>query len=154
MAIEIERKFLINEALLQEPVKKISMVQAYLQTDPDRTIRVRIADEAAYLTIKGRGNGISRPEFEYEIPVDDAEELLKLAVYPPVEKDRFHIVVNNRTWEVDFFKGANKGLFLAELELDAENESFEMPVWITKEVTGQEKYHNSYLAKYPFSTWK
>ncbi|MGQ7870407.1 CYTH domain-containing protein [Sunxiuqinia sp. sy24] len=154
MSIEIERKFLVDEQLLPEAEQKIEMIQAYLQTDPERTIRVRITDDSAYLTIKGKMVGISRKEFEYPIPVNDAHELVKLAVYPPIEKVRHHIFVDGRKWEVDFFEGVNQGLILAEVELLHEDEGVRIPSWIREEVTGQVQYHNSYLAQHPYSTWE
>lgn len=154
MALEIERKFLVNEELLPQASQKINMMQAYLQTDPERTIRVRIADDRAYLTIKGKMVGIARKEFEYPIPVEDARELAKLAVHSPIEKVRHYIVDDGRTWEVDFFEGLNQGLVLAEIELSSEDEAFNQPGWVGEEVTGQVQYHNSYLAQHPYSTWK
>ena len=154
MSIEIERKFLVKKELLPAADSEIAMVQAYLLTDPERTIRVRIAENLAYLTIKGKMVGFSRPEYEYEIPLQDAREMLKLAVHPPVEKVRHHIFVDGKKWEVDFFEGANRGLILAELELGDENEFFQLPPWVDQEVTGEIQYYNSYLAKHPFSGWK
>lgn len=154
MATEIERKFLVKEEMLPKADKIIRMSQAYLQTEPERTIRVRVTDESAFLTIKGKQVGFSRAEFEYPIPKADAEELMKLACYPPIEKDRHLIVYKGKTWEVDFFKGANKGLILAEVELADEQEQVELPNWLAVEVTGEERYHNSYLARYPFSAQK
>lgn len=154
MPIEIERKFLVIEELLPEANQKIAMVQAYLNTDPKRTIRIRIQEDSAHLTIKGKMEGFSRPEYEYEIPLEDARELFLMAVYPPIEKIRHLIHVDGKKWEVDFFKGANHGLVLAELELKDENEPVDLPNWIKTEVTGNPHYHNSYLARYPFSTWE
>ncbi|KOH43151.1 CYTH domain-containing protein [Sunxiuqinia dokdonensis] len=154
MAIEIERKFLVDEDLLPTADAKIAMVQAYLQADPERTVRVRLTDDSAFLTIKGKLVGFSRKEFEYPIPVEDARELLELAIYPPVEKVRHLIWVDGRKWEVDVFSGANLGLVLAELELPNENEQVDWPSWIKSEVTGQVKYHNSYLSQHPYRDWK
>ncbi len=154
MATEIERKFLVNKELLPEAAKKITIIQAYLQTDPGRTTRVRITDESAFLTIKGKMVGFSRPEFEYEIPVKDAKELMQLAVSSPIEKVRHLIYVEGRKWEVDFFEGKNQGLVVAEIELPSENEQFDLPVWINEEVTGDIRYHNSYLANHPFIDWE
>jgi adenylate cyclase len=154
MSIEIERKFLVNEKLVPKAEREIAMVQAYLHADPDRTIRVRIAGNSAYLTIKGRMVGFSRPEFEYEIPMKDAREMLQMAATQPVEKVRHEIYVDGKKWEVDFFEGANKGLVLAEIELSDESEQIQLPDWIREEVTGQIQYYNSYLAKYPFMGWE
>lgn len=154
MAVEIERKFLVNEKLVPQAAQKIAMVQAYLHADPDRTIRVRIAGEKAFLTIKGRMVGFSRPEFEYEIPVADAREMMQMAVSFPVEKVRHIIYFDAKKWEVDFFEGENTGLVLAEIELPDENEPVRLPPWIKMEVTGQIQYHNSYLAIHPFLSWE
>ena len=153
MSLEIERKFLVDPNLLPEADRKIAMVQAYLQVNPERTVRVRIADDSAYLTIKGKMVGISRSEFEYPIPLSDAKELLKLAVYPAVKKVRHEIYVDGKKWEVDFFEESNQGLVLAEIELSSENEFVQLPPWIKEEVTGQIQYHNSYLSQYPFASW-
>ncbi|MGQ8336741.1 CYTH domain-containing protein [Sunxiuqinia sp. A32] len=153
MAVEIERKFLVKEHLLPEPAEKIEMVQGYLSDDKERTIRIRISDDKAYLTIKGKVTGISRPEFEYEIPIDDAKEMLKLSVFPPVEKIRNIIIDEGRKWEVDFFHGVNEGLIVAEIELLNEADQISLPNWILKEVTGDQRYYNSRLAKFPFSVW-
>ncbi len=154
MATEIERKFLVDEKLLPAAEKKIAMVQAYLQADPERTVRVRLTDESAFLTIKGKLVGFSRKEYEYPIPPKDARELLDLSIYPPVEKVRHLIWVDGKKWEVDFFAGANQGLVLAELELLSESEQVNLPAWVATEVTGQVKYHNSYLSQHPYREWK
>jgi len=154
MAIEIERKFLVDEKLLPAAGEKISMVQAYLQADPERTVRVRLTNESAFITIKGKLVGFSRKEYEYAIPADDARELIELAIYPPVEKVRHLIWFDGRKWEIDFFTGANQGLVLAELELSDEDEQVDLPPWIKTEVTGQVKYHNSYLSQHPYLEWK
>lgn len=154
MATEIERKFLVKKAILPVSDRVVHMSQVYLLTDPQRTIRVRITDGQAYLTIKGKNVGFSRPEFEYQIPVEDARELSKLAVHSPVEKDRHIIKIEGHKWEIDFFKGENEGLTLAEIELSSEDEPVDLPDWVEKEVTGDERYHNSYLAEHPFSSWK
>jgi len=153
MPFERERKFLVKEALLPGPEKSIQIVQAYLSVHPERTVRVRLAGGEAFLTIKGGQSGISRLEFEYPIPAADAKELLGLAVGAPVEKVRQQVHVKGKKWEVDFFEGANKGLILAEIELDTEDEEFILPDWADKEVTGEWKYHNSQLSIYPYSEW-
>jgi adenylate cyclase len=116
-------------------------------------VRIRVSGDSAWLTIKGGLTGFSRPEFEYEIPVQDALEMMKLSIYPPVEKVRHVIYEDGKKWEVDFFEGANKGLVLAELELQDENEAVDLPSWVKKEVTGEIQYHNSRLASHPFSGW-
>lgn len=152
MAIEIERKFLVDTDLC--PAEDgTKYVQGYLGEGPDAISRVRVAGDKAYLTIKGRNAGMSRPEFEYEIPVSEAEDMLKLCRQPLIEKTRYHITVGDHLWEVDEFHGANEGLWLAEIELSAEDESFEMPDWVAKEVTDDARYYNANLAQYPFPGW-
>jgi Uncharacterized protein conserved in bacteria len=145
--IEIERKFLIKGDFRPFAIRKVSIVQGYLCAEPERTVRVRIKDDSAYLTIKGPGNenGFSRLEFEYEIPLEDGREMLKLS-RQLIEKDRFLVPSGNHTYEVDVFRGRHKGLIIAELELDSESESFEKPDWLGEEVTGDERYYNAYLA--------
>ena len=115
------------------------------------TVRVRIAQTQAFLTIKGKTQGISRAEFEYEIPLEEAQALMSLCVYPPIEKIRYQVEVGGKRWEVDEFLGANKGLLMAEIELQSEDEAFEMPVWAAQEVTGDMRYYNVSLSKQPFS---
>lgn len=154
MSFERERKFLVKRELIPEPEKSTPIIQAYLSTHPKRTVRIRLAGDQAFLTIKGCMTGISRPEFEYPIPAADAKELLALAVHKPVEKIRREIHVAGKKWEIDFFEGANKGLVLAEIELGSEDEDFELPVWADKEVTGDWRYHNSQLAIRPYSEWR
>ncbi len=153
MAIEIERKFLVKKELVPEADKCIRMHQAYLCIEPERTMRVRIADDRAFLTIKGAMSGISRMEFEYEIPEKDARELLKLAISSPVEKVRKIIFEEGKKWEVDFFEGENIGLVLAEIELKTAEETVILPDWIAEEVSGDIRYHNSQLSQHPFSKW-
>lgn len=153
MPFERERKFLVREEFVPEPEQSIPIIQAYLSTHPERTVRVRLAGDQAFLTIKGGMSGISRLEFEYPIPAGDAKELLRLAVNKPVEKIRKEIHVEGKKWEIDFFEGANKGLVLAEIELSAEDEEFVLPEWAGKEVTGDWRYHNSQLSMHPYSEW-
>ncbi|MGJ8695454.1 MAG: CYTH domain-containing protein [Verrucomicrobiaceae bacterium] len=151
MAIEIERKFLVKGEI-PEGVST-EMVQAYLSLDPERTVRVRLEGEVAKLTIKGRSEGISRKEFEYEIPEEDARELMALAIGAPVEKTRTRIEVGKHLWEVDVFRGANAGLVLAEVELGSEDEVPVLPDWVGEEVSDDPRYFNSYLARSPFAEW-
>lgn len=153
MGLEIERKFLVKKGQTPIGEKQIRMVQGYLCADPERTVRVRIADEQAFITIKGKLAGISRQEFEYEIPVMDAEQLMKLAVFPVIEKVRHIVSVDGKKWEVDVFEGANAGLILAEIELLDAGEVVSIPEWVLREVSGDMRYHNSQLAQNPFSTW-
>lgn len=155
--IEIERKFLVkSDAYKNEAISKQKIVQGFLNTHPKRTIRVRITGEKAYLTIKGKSNeaGTSRFEWEKQIEVSEAEALLPLCEETVIEKIRYEISAGSFTYEVDEFSGANKGLVVAEIELQNENDVFERPVWLGEEVTGQLKYYNSILSKKPFISWK
>lgn len=129
------------------------MVQGYLCHDAERTIRVRKEGERAVITIKGSTVGISRAEFEYEIPLDEAEELLKMAVSPVVRKTRYYHRTDKHIWEIDVFEGENKGLIVAEIELSSEDEEFEEPEWIGTEVSHEGRYSNSALAQLPYSQW-
>jgi adenylate cyclase len=154
MAKEIERKFLIDINKWDWSGTPVEMVQAYLVIQPDKIVRVRIAADKAFLTIKGNQSGITRDEFEYEIPVVDAQELLKMCLYNPVEKTRYVSEIEGKIWEIDIFKGMNNGLFVAEIELDSEEEEVNLPHWITEEVSSNEKYYNFNLSVNPFSTWQ
>lgn len=158
MGIEIERKFLVNHALWQLTQIEVSQgelyKQGYMSTDPKRTIRVRRTEQTAYLTIKGQATGASRAEFEYEIPVDEAEEILAtICIRPIIEKRRYKLPVAGHTWEVDVFYGENEGLIVAEIELQSEDEAFEMPAWVTTEVTADGRYTNASLVTHPFKQW-
>jgi adenylate cyclase len=131
------------------------MRQGYLTSDPVRTVRVRIEGERAVITIKSKSTGATRGEWEYEIPVPDAAELLeRLCEQPLVEKVRHRIGYKGHTWEVDEFQGENAGLVVAEIELGSEDEAFEKPDWIGQEVTGDPRYYNSSLIRLPYSKWK
>ncbi len=152
MYLEIERKFLVS-GFSTEGLRFKKMQQAYLAKE-GCTLRVRIADNKAFLTIKGKTKGISRAEFEYEIPVEDANELIKLAIYPPIIKTRYYAEVDGKTWEVDIFEGENEGLIMAEIELNSENEEFILPEWAKEEVTGDKRYYNAFLAKKPYKEWE
>ena len=153
MAIEIERKFLVtsNDWRINEPVQ---IRQGYLNRDPDRTVRVRTAGNQAWITVKGRTTGSVRSEFEYPIPLNDADALLLLCERPLLEKRRYHFEHDGRTWEVDEFLGENEGLVVAEIELDTPDAEFSMPSWIGVEVTHDSRYFNSNLSVNPFTTWK
>lgn len=150
MPLEIERKFLVDTREWNPTIQGTRLVQAYLSIDPNPTVRVRIAGEKAFLTIKGRTKTISRPEFEYEIPVDEAQEMMKLAISNPVEKIRYEIMYEGFLWEVDVFSGKNEGLVIAELELESEDQPFPRPNWLLAEVSGDRRYYNSYLSEHPF----
>jgi len=155
MGIEIERKFLLANENWRGQGQATLMRQGYLCSDPERTVRVRIEGERAVITIKSKSVGASRGEWEYEIPVLDAAELLeRLCEQPLVEKTRHRIDYQGHTWEVDDFQGENAGLVVAEIELGAEDEAFEKPDWIGQEVTGDKRYYNSSLIRLPYSKWK
>lgn len=155
MAQEIERKFLVKGDFKPEAFKSTRISQGYLSSVPERTVRVRIKGNQGFLTIKGKGNhsGISRYEWEKEIPVKEAEELLQLCEPGIIDKTRYLVKSGNHTFEVDEFHGENEGLILAEIELETENESFVKPSWIAEEVTGDAKYYNAVLTKHPYSRW-
>lgn len=157
MHTEIERKFLVNSpAFVQEAYAAQRIVQGYICSAPGRTVRVRIRGDQGYLTIKGPSDekGLSRYEFEQAIPVQDAEQLLRLCEPGVIDKTRYLIRAGKHTFEVDIFQGENKGLILAEVELETEDEPFEHPAWLGKEVSGDRRYYNSMLAKHPFSHWE
>lgn len=154
--IEIERKFLVtSEAYKTEASKKTKIIQGFLNTDKQRTVRVRLKDDEGFITVKGQssGNGLSRFEWEKSILKEEAEALLKLCETGVIDKTRFEVNVGNHTFEVDEFYGENEGLVMAEIELKTENETFEKPHWLGVEVTGIIKYYNSQLSKKPFKTW-
>lgn len=153
MALEIERKFLVDTSKWTPTDQGTRLIQAYLGLDPSPTVRIRIAGYKAFLTIKGRSKTISRPEFEYEVPIADAEELLKLAISEPVEKTRYEVWFEGFLWEVDVFSGRNKGLVMAEIELDSENQEFTKPDWLLQEVSGDGRFYNSYLSGRPYQEW-
>lgn len=154
--IEIERKFLvISNAYASEAQNKKRIIQGFLNTDPDRTVRVRLKDSEGFLTVKGKSSedGLSRFEWEKEISKEDALNLLKLCESGVIDKMRYEIPFGNHIFEVDEFFGDNKGLILAEVELNETTESFKKPHWLGEEVTGQIKYYNAQLSKKPFNTW-
>lgn len=146
--IEIERKFLVKGDFRPFVTKTEKIVQAYLCSTKERTVRVRIKGSQAFLTIKGAANpnGFSRLEFEYPIPVQDAEQILSLAQPGCIDKERHYIPVGKHLFEVDVFHGKHEGLIIAELELQSEDEAFERPQWLGEEVTGDVRYYNAYLA--------
>jgi len=150
---EIERKFLIKKELWKPEGKGNIIKQGYLSVDPERVVRIRIADENAFLTIKGKATGIVRTELEYEIPFNEAEILIKMCINSPIEKIRYIEKIGDVTWEIDVFEGENNGLILAEVELENEFQEIELPVWIEKEVTKDFRYQNSWLSQNPYSSW-
>jgi adenylate cyclase len=162
MGTEIERKYLVKKSVWRSHKKLLEgqspnigarYCQGYIPTSNGTTVRLRIIGEQGYLTIKSKAVGHTRAEFEYPIPVDDAQEMLdNLCVKPLIEKIRYKIKVANLTWEVDEFLGENQGLIIAEIELEKEEQKIELPNWIEREVNEQ-KYFNSYLVKHPYSQW-
>jgi len=156
MGQEIERKYLVDHYKWQRIDKPTGQLyrQGYLLTDPNKTIRVRQTTEKGFLTIKGLSIAAARPEYEYEIPFDEAKELLDNFSISELSKIRYKINFDNKVWEVDEFLGDNIGLIVAEIELKSEDEIFCIPPWVDKEVTGQEKYYNSNLTLEPYKNWK
>ena len=155
MNTEIERKFLISGKInlseyFSEPIK-----QGFISSDPERSVRVRIKGEKAFLTIKGKSNqsGTTRFEFETEISVEDAKNLLMMCENNIIDKKRYYIPAGKHTFEVDVFEGENKGLIIAEIELNNENEEFIKPDWLGKELTGDIRFYNLYLSENPFCSW-
>ena len=158
MAVEIERKYLVCGDWKPFAVKSVPMVQAYISSSSGRTVRVRICGPQAFLTIKGPSgeDGLGRFEWEREIAVEDARELLTIAEPGRIEKTRHLVPAGDgvHTWEVDEFHGLNEGLVVAEIELRTPGDSFPRPSWLGKEVTGDRRYYNSALSKLPFTLWK
>lgn len=152
MAKEIERKFLVTGGFRQDSPESYRIVQGYICSDPDRTVRVRVRGEKGFLTIKGRSSedGLSRYEWEKEIPVSEALELMALCGSGVIDKTRYLVPFGAHTYEIDVFHGANEGLVLAEIELSDENEPFERPSWLGEEVTGDVRYYNSMLSRNPY----
>ena len=153
MATEIEYKFLLSSDAWRAGAVSTAYRQGYLSRDPARTVRVRIAGDAAFLTIKGKTQGATRAEFEYAIPVVDAEALLLLCEGPLIEKNRYKIPFAGFVWEVDEFFGQNAGLVVAEIELPSEDTPFEKPEWVGVDVTSDARYFNSSLSKHPYCEW-
>ena len=154
MGVEIERKFLLNGDQWRALGQPLLLRQGYLSSTPARVVRVRIEGEQAFMTVKGKSVGATRGEWEYPIPLLDANELLALCEQPLVEKYRRKIEFAGNVWEVDEFLGANAGLVVAEIELFSENQQFERPEWIGAEVTHDARYFNSALARHPYSAWQ
>ncbi|MDV7186460.1 CYTH domain-containing protein [Lutibacter sp. TH_r2] len=156
MAQEIERKFLVkNNDFKKESYSNSKIVQGFLSTVPERTVRIRIKDNNGFITVKGVTNnsGTSRFEWEKEISVEEATDLLKISEPGIIDKTRFNVKFGKHTFEVDEFYGENKGLIVAEVELNSEDEYFIKPAWLGEEVTGQLKYYNSVLMKNPYKNW-
>ncbi len=153
MGYEIERKFLVQGEGWRAGARQ-RLCQFYLNRDKERTVRVRIAGEQAFLTIKGATRGATRAEFEYEIPLRDAQQMLELTDGPILEKVRHVLVHEGARWEVDEFLGANAGLVVAEIELQSPDQPFSRPSWLGREVTHDPRYYNSNLAGHPYDTWQ
>ena len=154
MPKEIERKFLVVSDEYKNSPRKYYK-QGYLSVEPDKTVRVRVVGDKGFLTVKGRNNGISRAEYEYEIPAADANDMLdNLVKTGVIEKWRYVCVVDGKKWEVDEFLGDNAGLVVAEIELQSEDEPFTKPAWAGDEVSGDERYYNSSLSQNPYKNWR
>ena len=154
VAEEIERKFLVSGEAWRETAEGTRYRQGFLSTEPERTVRVRVAGPRGSITVKGKNVGARRAEFEYEIPVADAERMLDtLCQRPLIEKVRYTLAAGPHTWEIDVFEGSNAGLVVAEIELSSEDEAFEKPEWIGDEVTDDPRYFNSNLVANPYETW-
>jgi len=154
MGREIERKFLLAGEGWRGLAEGVEYRQGYLCADKERTVRVRIAGEKGFLTIKGATVGAARSEYEYTIPLTEAREMLDtLCPQPQIEKKRYTIPYRGGVWEVDEFSGRNAGLIVAEIELESEDQTFERPDWVGEEVTGDARYYNAALCVEPFSTW-
>ena len=155
MALEIERKFLVKGDFMPDVISSLRIVQGYLASSPTASVRIRIYGEKGYMTVKGRmsESGMSRFEWEKEIPADEALSLLRLCAGGVIDKVRHIVPFAGHNFEVDVFGGANDGLVLAEVELSSEDEAFEKPSWLGQEVTGDMRYHNSMLLKHPYKKW-
>lgn len=154
--IEIERKFLVSSlAFKEEAFAQNDIAQGYLNSNPERTVRIRIKGEKGFITIKGIGNesGASRMEWEKEIPLQEAKMLLQLCEKGAIAKTRYEVKSGNHIIEIDEFHGDNEGLIMAEIELQDENEAIQKPNWLGQEVTGDKRYYNAYLSLHPFKTW-
>ena len=154
MGLEIERKFLLkNDDWKNDVDKGTSIKQGYLNSHIERTVRVRVFGDKGFLTIKGKNENLSRTEFEYDIPLKEAEALLGLCEKPIIEKTRFLFHNQEDIWEIDVFEGENRGLIVAEIELQSEEQEVQLPEWIGEEVSHDNRYYNSSLINKPFSNW-
>jgi adenylate cyclase len=155
MNLEIEHKYLVRKDLWYSIHKPpgTDLRQGYLLAEPEKTVRIRTTPTSAFITIKGPSKEASRAEYEYPIPVSDAEELLRLCSIPLIEKVRYVVEYEGKKWEVDEFFGNNEGLVLAEIELKFPEEQYKKPAWVGEEVTSDHRYYNSYLAQHPFTRW-
>jgi len=156
MAVEIERKYLVHQKLwlaVKEELTGTLIQQGYLSRVPERTVRIRIKGEEGFLTIKGKNEGITRSEFEYSIPVEDALEMLKICDGSIIKKTRYALPLNNVVWEIDEFYDDNAGLIIAEVELQSEEQKLVLPSWIREEVSDDSRYYNACLIGHPYKDW-
>ena len=151
--VEIERKFLVQGSSWKQASEALSIRQGYFASGTNGVVRIRRQDQRGFLTIKGRIEGLTRTELEYEIPVDDAETLLSMCQGRLIEKTRHVVFHAGKKWEIDVFEGPNAGLVVAEIELEAEDEAFERPEWLGEEVSSDHRYANSHLSQSPYSEW-
>ena len=155
MALEIERKFLLKNNTWRPAERSVHCRQAYLVAEPGLVVRIRTIDDQAALAIKTQAAGIARHEYEYTIPLEDAEELLAGPIQGTiVEKQRHYVIHASHTWEIDVFEGDNAGLVIAEIELDDEHEAFDLPPWVGLEITADPRYLNANLARLPYTAWQ
>ena len=156
MGVETERKFLVDPqqwGKFEKPEGK-PYRQGYLVNEKDKTVRIRTAGNQAFITIKGATKGFTRKEFEYEIPQEDALELLESFGLKGIEKTRYRVPLGGKVWEIDVFSGENEGLLVAEIELENENDTFERPVFLLQEISDDARYYNSNLVLHPYKSWK
>ena len=153
MGIEIERKFLVDGQIFPQSNRSVWIKQGYLNSNPERCVRIRITGDQCFITIKGPTKGMTRAEYEYSIPIEDGEHLLMLCENEPIEKRRHYVEYHGMLWEIDQFYGVNLGLVIAEIELSAESQDFKKPEWIGQEVTYDHRYSNASLSTAPFSSW-
>lgn len=152
--IEIERKYLVKNLDFVKYGVPHRIKQGYISTEEGRVVRIRIKDQKGYLTLKSAAQGFARHEFEYEIPVADAEQMLDEMCHKPIiDKTRFDLLHKGKKWEIDVFNGENEGLIIAEIELQSKDEEFKIPPFIDREVTDDPRYYNAYIAQHPFCTW-
>lgn len=154
MGVEIERKFLVEERLLPPLHQGVYIAQGYIQTADHTVVRARVKGERGFLTLKGKTQGMTRLEFEYEVPLQDARDIIQtLCAGKAIEKTRYEVPVGKHVWEVDIFAGDNLGLIVAEVELGSDTEDILLPAWVKQEVTGQVAYYNNQLIDHPFTQW-
>lgn len=154
MAVETERKFLLkNDDWRSLVTAQRQIIQGYLNSTPERTVRIRISDERGMITIKSKPEGLSRAEYEYPIPLKDAREMMMLCEKPIIEKTRYLLTFEDKLWEIDEFDGDNKGLVVAEVELESADELITLPSWVRKEVSHSARYSNASLIRHPYAEW-